>query len=88
MDTHRLVLEKKFLLPLGVKMSSDGGVLSCTPYCYCINCNSLRTGQLVQFCVKTKSEDINQDLQTLPIPVCGSFGSQIVKRNVHLATSA
>ena len=74
---HTLIgIGKEGLFTIGYKdtwMRSDGGVLSCTPCCCCINYNSLRTGELVQFCVKTKSEDINQDLQTSQIPVCGSL---------------
>lgn len=62
-------------------------VLSGTLYCYCVNYNSLITDELVQFCVNTKSEDINQDLQTLQIPVHGTSGSKRVKKNVPLIMS-
>lgn len=40
---------KEGLFTILYKDKTRWWVLSCTPRCYCINCSSLRTGELVKF---------------------------------------
>jgi len=58
MYRHTFVgIGKEGLFTIGYKdkwMRSDGRILTCTTYLYCVNYKSLRTGELVKFCVKTK----------------------------------